>query len=328
MIIPGNALLALLNPPQESQATGEEKGGFGTLLTEIEQHATSRPDQEETERRALESVLQVLMNIFQSCAPANLLPVAAAPGTGESGVVSMRPGGGLPLGLPPGRGTTPALWETGEVNLPSGMVADGAQDIGQLAFPALEGQSTGSSPAIAGAPENFSWLLHRSESTQDLSGLFMAQPTAALSVSTPTAELSPLSGAPLLATTPSFSRDRVMATAEAQFVSPGLPQTSLATAGERPEAVGEPLLPPLSPLSAQTAVGTQEEISQSTSLTSQLFPVGAVHAVPWVGQTAAPPVAAAAVPLPTIPQTDAATTSDGRGTMALVQEDTTLAEYD
>ncbi len=88
MIIPGNALLALLSPPQESQGTREEEDGFGTLLTAIEQHATSRPDQEETERRALESVLQVLMNIFQSCTPANLLPVAAAPGTGESGVVS------------------------------------------------------------------------------------------------------------------------------------------------------------------------------------------------------------------------------------------------
>ena len=81
MIIPGNALLALLSPPQESQGTREE-GGFGALLTEIEQHTTSLPDQEEAERRALESVLQVLMNILQSCTPANLSPVASEPGTG------------------------------------------------------------------------------------------------------------------------------------------------------------------------------------------------------------------------------------------------------
>jgi short-subunit dehydrogenase len=51
MIIPGNALLALLSPPQESQGTREEEGGFGTLLTEIEQHATALPDQEEAEIR-------------------------------------------------------------------------------------------------------------------------------------------------------------------------------------------------------------------------------------------------------------------------------------
>ena len=44
MIIPGNALPALLSPPQESQGTREEEGGFGTLLAEIEQHTTSLPD--------------------------------------------------------------------------------------------------------------------------------------------------------------------------------------------------------------------------------------------------------------------------------------------
>ncbi len=75
MIIPGNALPALLSPPQESQGTREEESGFGALLAEIEQHTTSLPEQEEAERRALESVLQVLMNIFQSCTPANLSPL-------------------------------------------------------------------------------------------------------------------------------------------------------------------------------------------------------------------------------------------------------------
>jgi hypothetical protein len=371
MIIPGNALPALLSPPQESQGTREEESGFGALLAEIEQHTTSLPEQEEAERRALESVLQVLMNIFQSCTPANLSPAASAPGTEESGLVSMRLVGGLPLGLPPARDTAPALWETGEVNLPSGMVSDEAQDIGQLAFPALDGQDTGPSPVVAGAPEHFSWLLHRQESMQDLSGFFMAQPTAALSVSTPIVELGTPSGTPLPATTPSFSRDSVLATAEAQFGSPGLLQTSLATAGERHEVVRETLPLSLSPFSAQMSVGNQdawdglsgsllhlppdssllkitpmaplvgsavaantqplvagEEVFQSTSLTSQPSLVDVVPAVPGAGQAVAPPVAAAPVPLPTIPQAEAATTSDARGTMALAQEDTALPEYD
>jgi hypothetical protein len=341
MIIPSNALLALLSPLQESQGTREEEGGFGALLAEIEQHTTSLPDQE-AERRALESVLQVLMNIFQSCTPANLSPAASAPGTEESGLVSMRLVGGLSLGLPPAREPAPALWEIGEVNLLSGMVSDGAQDIVQLAFPALDGQETGPSPAAARAPEHFPWLLHRQESMQDLSGFFMAQPTAAVSVSTPIVELGTPSGAPLPATTPSFSRVSVLATAEAQFGSPGLLQTSLAIAGERHEVVRETLPLALSPFSAPMSVGNQdawhglsgsllhagEEVFQSTSLTSQPSLVDVVPAVPGAGQAVAPPVAAAPVPLPTIPQAEAATTSDARGTMALAQEDTALPEYD
>ena len=251
MIIAGNTLLALVSPPQESQSTREEEGSFGALLTEIEQHITSLPDQAEAERRALDSVLQVLMSLFQSCTPAHCLPAASAPGIGESDIVSMRPVGGLPLELSPGRGTAPGLWETGEGNLPLSMVSDGAQDMRQLAFPALDGQSTGASPATAGAPENFSWLLHRQESTQDLSGLFMAQPTVALSVSTSTVELGTPSGAPLPTTTLSFSRDSVLETAEAQFGSPGLLQTSLATVAERHRAVQE--TPPQSPSPAQRA---------------------------------------------------------------------------
>jgi Flagellar hook-length control protein FliK len=327
MIIPSNALLALLSPPQESQGTREEEGGFGTLLADIEQHTTSLPDQEEAERRALESVLQVLMNIFQSCTPANLSPAASAPGTEESGLVSMRLVGGLSLGLPPARDTAPALWETGEVNLPSGMVSDGAQDIGQLAFPALDGQDTGLSPAAAGAPEHFSWLLHRQESVQDLSGFFMAQPTAALSVSTPIVELGTPSGAPLPATTPSFSRDSVLATADAQFGSPVLLQTSLATAGERHEVVRETLPLSLSPFSAQMSVGNQDAWDGLSGSLLHLPPDSSLLKItpmaPLVG-----PAVAAPVPLPTIPQAEAVTTSDARGAMALAQEDTVLSEHD
>jgi Flagellar hook-length control protein FliK len=326
MIILGNALLALLSPPQEIQSTREESG-FGTLLTAIEQHTTSLPDQEAAEHRALESVLQVLMSIFQSCTPANCLPMASAPGTGESGLVSMHPIEGLPLGLPPGRGIALTLWETAEVDLPPDMVSDGTQDMGQLTFPALHGQSPGPSPATTGAP--------------------------------------------LPATMPSSSRDGVLATAEAQFGSPGLPQTALATAGERHEAVRDTLPLPLSAFSTQTSVGNQdawdglsgsllplppgssllqitptaplvgpavaantqplsagEEVFQSTSLTSQPSPVDAAPAVPWAGQVTAPPVAAPPLPLSTIPQADAVTTRDARGTIALAQEDTALPESD
>ena len=300
MIIPGNALLALLNSPQESQSTKEEKGGFGALLTEVEQHTTSLPDQEEAARRALESVLQVLMSLFQSSIPANCLPAASAPGTGESAPVSIRPATGLPLGLSTDRGTAPALWAPGEVNLPSGTVSGGAQDIRQLAFPALHGQSTGSSPATAGAP--------------------------------------------LPATTSSFSRDSVLATAEAQFGSPGLLQTSRATAGERHGAVPETLPQALNLLSAQTSVGKQEP---SDSLTGALVPLppGAsfptslhLHtqnngllqtapAAPWAVQATAT-LTEAAVPLPTAPQTEIAAVSSALWPRALASEDAALPESD
>jgi hypothetical protein len=233
MIIAGHALLALLSLPQETQGLREDEGSFGALLTEVGKHVTSLSDQEETERRALESVLQVLLTLFQSCTPANLLPGGCVSGTGESDCMSMRPAGGLPLDLAPGRSTAPALWATGEVNLPSGMVSDGTQDIGQLAVPELDGQK---------------------ESTPNLSGLFMVQPAAALSVPTPMTDLGPLSGAPLPAATPSFSRDGSPATAEAQYGSPGLLQNAHATAGERPEAVLATLSPPLSRLSAHTSM--------------------------------------------------------------------------
>jgi flagellar hook-length control protein FliK len=346
MIIPGNTLLALLSPPQESQSTREEEGGFGALLTEIEQHTTSLPDQEEAERRALDSVLQVLMSIFQACTPANCLPAASAPGTGESDLVSMRSVGGLPPGLSPGRGTTPALGETGEVNLPCRMVSDGAQDMRQLAFPALDGQSTGASPAAAGAPENFSWLLHRQESMQDLSGLFMTQPTVALSVSAPTVELGTPSGAPLTTTTPSVSRDSVLATAEAQLGSPELLQTSLATTGEGHGAVQETLLQSLRLLSVQTSVGNQEPrdglsgslrplplgegrgelVSQIVSTNTPPL-VGSAPAAPWAVPATAP-LTEAVVPLPTVPPTEVAALSAALRSGALALEDAALPESD
>jgi flagellar hook-length control protein FliK len=266
MIIPGNALLALLSPPQELQGMREEEGGFGVLLTAIASHTSSFPDQEEAERRALDSVLQVLMSMFPSYPPASGMPAASAPETEESGPVSIQLAAALPLGFP------------------------------------------------------------QQESTQDLRGLFMAQPMAALSVSIPTAELGIPSGTPLPATTPSASGDGVLATAEAQFVSPGFLQASPATAF--------PQLTPTVPLVEPTvAANTRplsagEEVFQSTSLMSPPSPVDAAPAVLWVGQAAAPPVAEAPVPLPTILPAEAATTSDARATMALAQEDTALPKHD
>ncbi len=266
MIIPGNALLALLSPPQELRGLREEEGGFGVLLTAIASHATSFPDQEEAERRALDGVLQVLMSMFQSGPPANGVPAASAPGTEESGLVSIQLAVGLPLRLP------------------------------------------------------------QQESTQGLRGLCMAQPTAALPVSILTAELGIPSGTPLPVATPSASGDSVLATAEAQFVSPALLQTCPATA--------LPQLTPTAPLVEPTVAANTRPLSagealfQSTSLTSPPSPVDAAPAVLWMRQAVAPPVAETPVPLLTIPQAEAATTSAARATMALAQEDTALPEYD
>jgi flagellar hook-length control protein FliK len=101
MIIPGNALLALLSPPQELQGMREGEDGFGVLLTAIASHDDiSGPEQEEAERQALDSVLQVLMSLFQSCPPVNGVPAASAPGTEESGAGSTPLAAGLRLGLP------------------------------------------------------------------------------------------------------------------------------------------------------------------------------------------------------------------------------------
>jgi flagellar hook-length control protein FliK len=266
MIIPGNALLALVSPPPELQGIREEEGGFGVLLTAIASHATSFPDQEEAERRALDSVLQILMSMFQSCLPANGVPAASAPGTEESGPVRIQLTAGLPLGFP------------------------------------------------------------RQESMQDLSGLFMAQPTAALSVSIPTAELGIPSGTPLPIATPSASGDSVLVTAEAQCVSPGLLQTSSVTALPQLTPTTSIVEPTVAAHARPLSAG--EEVLQSTSLASPPSPVDAAPAVFWMEQTAAPPVAETPVPLPTIPQAEAATTSDARATMALAQEDTTHPEYD
>jgi hypothetical protein len=63
-------------------------------------------------------------------------------------------------------------------------------------------------------------------------------------------------------------------------------------------------------------------------LTSPPSSLDTAPAVLWMEQTAAPPVAETPVPLPAIPQAEAATTGEARATMALAQEDTTLSEYD
>jgi hypothetical protein len=293
MIIPGNASLAILSFPQEPQGTKEEDGGFGELLTEIEHHATALPTPEEGESRALESVLQVLMSMFQSCTPVNALTVASGPGTGEAGLVSVRPAGGLPLGLPPGLGTAPALGGTGGVTIPPGMVAAGSLDMSQLAFPETDGQSTEVSPAAAAAPQNLSLLLHRQESTQNLSGLFMARPTAALSVSTPTVEVDTPAGVTTSETTASVSQDSVLAASEAQLSSPGRLQASPTNAGEGHASIQETPPQPPNPHSAPMPVGTQHALDGISGPLPPLPPgegqgAGPVPQVGLVSQTVAP----------------------------------------
>jgi flagellar hook-length control protein FliK len=166
----------------------------------------------------------------------------------------------------------------------------------------------------------------RQKSMLDWGGLCMAQPTAALSVSILTAELGIPSGTPLPVATPSASGDSVLATGEAQCVSPGLLQTSSATAFPQLTPTASIVEPTVAAHTRPLSTG--EEVFQSTSLTSPPSPLDTAPAVLWMEQTAALPVAETPVPLPTIPQAEAATTGDARATMALAQEDTTLAEYD
>lgn len=340
MIIPGNALLALVSPPQECQGTREEAGCFGALLTEIEQPVAALPDQEEPEHGALEGVLQVLMSLFQVCTPVHASPMVSAAETAEPGVGTMRPVAGLALGLSPERGTAPALWSTEGIRLLADIVVDGTYDLAQPACPALDGQSTGPSPMTAVAPENFS-ASHRPEN------LYGSTPSAA-------APLHPNLGVTVSAQShqalpPPEGQEpyltRVLATAETQFVSPGLRQTSRASGGESPAAAGfQQPGPSQSPESTPTAsrvalavtantrpLAAGEEVcqNQKTSQTSHSSPVGAAPAAPWAGEAAAPPGAAEPVLLPGRPlAAAAATTSDVRAPLALVPTGTAFSESD
>ena len=124
MIIPGHAVLSLFSPAPELQGVREEGSGFGQLLTEVEHQTTHPPDQEAGERRALESVLQVLMSMFQSFTPAHPAPAVSMPRAGESGVASVGPAGGPAFGVPCGLVPTSGLGEPGGVNLPFDLVTD------------------------------------------------------------------------------------------------------------------------------------------------------------------------------------------------------------
>jgi chemotaxis protein MotD len=295
MIIPGNALLALLSPPQECQGTREEAGCFGVLLTEIEQHVAALPDQEDPEHGALACVLQVLMSLFQACTPVNALPMVSTAEAGEPGVGSMRPVAGLALGLSPERGTTPALWGTEGGHPLADIVADGTQDMAQPAIPATPSPSPPPHPNPG-------------------------------------------------ATVPAQGNQALGATAEAQFVSPGLQQTSRASGDARPAAAGlqppgvsqsSEVIPTASRAELAVTANTRplaagEEVfqHQNTSQTSHPSPVGAVPAAPWMGEAAAPPVAEEPVLLPGRLQAQAAPTSDVRAPLSLVQAGTAFPEYD
>jgi len=150
MIIPSNALRATLSPTPETQGTKEEESGFGQLLTEIENHTSILAGQEDGERRALESVLQALLTLFQPLTTANPLPTGTTPGTGEAGLV----------------GALPSL------------VLDGSQGTVQTSLSLGDGTGAAPTPGTVVAPESFALFLERQESTQNLSGLFTLRSTA------------------------------------------------------------------------------------------------------------------------------------------------------
>ena len=204
MIIPGHAVLSLFSPAPELQGAREEGSGFGQLLREVEHHTNRPPDQEAGERRALESVLHVLMTIFQSFTPVHPAQAVSVSRAGESGVASVEPAGGPAFGVSLGLVPTSGLGEPGGINLPLDLVTDVSPDIEQPTFPVADGPSTGLSAATA------VWQ----ESMQDVRGLFMIYPT------TIRAERQADTGA---------TADHVLPQAAA---SPGLPRMTIATTGE------------------------------------------------------------------------------------------------
>ena len=167
MIIPGDAVLSLCIPPPELQGPRDQDSDFGQLLTEAEAQTTFPPSQEAEERRVFETMLQVLMTIFQSFTPSHPAPAGSASRAGESGVVNIQPAGGPGLGLPCGLGSTPGLGETREINLPRGLAIDALPDIEQPACPALDSQRL--------EPPSATAILQ--ESMQDVHEFFMIYPT-------------------------------------------------------------------------------------------------------------------------------------------------------
>src|SRR5437867_4091892 len=212
MIIPGRAVLSLFSPAPELQSAREEGSGFGQLLTEVEHQTTRPPDQEAGERRALESVLQVLMNMFQSFTPAHPAPAVSVPRAGESGVARVGPAGGPAFGVPLGLVPTSGLGEPGGVNLPFDLVTDVSPDIEQ---PTLS-----TPPAVLGTPSGVT-SLDTAPSCSEESILATLETSFVRSI-------TPLIRAERQADT-GATADRVLPQAAA---GPGLPQMASATTGE------------------------------------------------------------------------------------------------
>src|SRR5262249_42765855 len=143
MIIPGFAVLSLFSPTPELHGPREEESDFGQFLMEVEDQTTRSLDQEAGERRALESVLQVLMTMFPSFTPAHPAPTVSVSGAGECRVASVGPAGRLAFGGSLSLVPTSESEKPGGVNLPRDLVMDASLDIEQSTFPVADGQSIG-----------------------------------------------------------------------------------------------------------------------------------------------------------------------------------------
>lgn len=236
MIIPGNAVLSMFSPPPEVQGSREEGNGFGQLLTKIEHQATPLPDQEDGERRALESVLQVLLTMFQSFTPANPAQAVAAPRAGESGVVSVGPASATAVLQESMQDLRELFMTPPTTSLP--LEARGASTTGALSDLPISSTPT----AALGTPSGVTSL--------DTAPYFSGDSVLA-TPETPFVQLiTPLSGAERRADI-GAPADRVLSQAAA--ASPEFTQTSLTSAGE-----GDRLTPETAPQAQQNPIPPAE----------------------------------------------------------------------
>lgn len=227
MIIPGHAVLSLFSPTPELQGPREEGSDFGQLLMKVEHQTTRLPDQEAGECRALESVLQVLMTMFQSFTPAYPAQAVSVSRAGESGVTRVGPAGGPAFGVPFGLVPTSGLEEPGGVNRPLDLVTD--------VSPNIEQPTLSTPTAVLGTPLGVTSL----DTTPSCSG-----ESILATLETPFIQsITPLIKAERQADT-GVTADRVLPQAAA---SPGLPQMASATTGE-----GDRLTPETAPQEQQS----------------------------------------------------------------------------
>jgi hypothetical protein len=311
MIIPGYAVLSLFSPAPELQGPREEGSSFGQLLMEVE-HPTPPPlDQEAGERRALESVLQVLMTMFQAFTPAHPAQVVSVSGAGEASVASVgpavRPAFGGAFGLVP----TSELEEPG-VNLPLGLVIDASPNTApqgqQKPVPAVEGSN--SLPASALAYDRVS-LIQRAQQPIIFSILDRGHRS------------------PVGLTQPG---EALTASPEGLSPKPAEPPPRMTNhASPRVLPIEFQSIPELA-RSITTSLLTGDKTFQSPSVTSQLSSWAAAPAAPGMIYAAAPPLAEAPVSLLAFPQTDAAAhagaNSSGLPPMVIAEAKAAFSERD